>query len=587
MRMRDSVFDAVMASVRRQGPALLLFSFLANLLLLASSIYMLQVFDRVLSSGSIDTLMWLTVIAVGAIIAYGLIEQARSRLLSRIGLWLDNELSPPVLRRSMRARLSGVPSEAGLGDVADLRGFIGGDAVTAFLDAPWVPVFIAVIWLIHPALGMIAVGGAVLLFISAIVNDLLTRRGAQQSGAAVRRNHQAAQQFVENAETVSALGMTQAMLARWQERQRQAQARGIAASDVTAILFNASRSLRLALQVAILGTGAFFVLAGEITAGGMIAASIILSRALAPVERSINAWRKFTAARAAHRNLAELFRETGDDVERLRLPRPAGHLAVESLRYLPRGATRPILSGVEFRLEPGQTCGIIGPSGAGKSTLCRLLAGAWTPSYGHVRLDGADIATWDDDDLGRHVGYLPQQVELFAGTVAENIARMSQADDDAIVAAAKLAGVHDMVLRLPDGYDSDVGVHGHKLSGGQRQRLGLARALFGDPVLIVLDEPASNLDGEGDEALYRALTALKEQGRTILIVAHQPSTLRTADKILMLKDGMQANFGDRDEVLKALMAGRRAPTPARAAAAVPMPPLNAIASPAKASPAKE
>ncbi len=561
-------FTDAMGVLKRHLPLVILFSFLANALLLVSSIYMLQVFDRVLSTGSLETLGWLTVITIVAIIAYGLLEHARRQMLSRTGTWLDSELSGPVLRRMVRARLSNTASDAGLSDVSDVRAFVSGDGILAFLDAPWSPVFILLIWLMHPMLGVIAVAGAVLLFLAGVLNDGLTRRRAQAMQQDARAGQQSGHQIVEGAVTLSALGMTDPMVRRWQQQRNAAALNGLRTGDITASLYNTSRALRLALQVLILGVGAYYVLQGALTGGAMIAASIILSRALSPVERSIGAWRAFVAARSGYRSLQALFAD-GDEVARVRLPAPTGRLEAAGLTFVPPGQERPTLNTVDFALAPGETCGIVGPSGAGKSTLCRLLVGAWGPSSGHVRLDGADVSRWDDADLGQHVGYLSQQVELFAGTVADNIARMRDADDADIIAAARMADVHDMILRLPDGYETDVGVHGGKLSGGQRQRLGLARALFGNPRLIVLDEPSSNLDTEGEAALVRALAALKEDGRTILVVTHQANLLRGADKILMLRDGQLAAFGTQENIMRALAAraAPQSPGPQRPAAA--------------------
>jgi ATP-binding cassette subfamily C exporter for protease/lipase len=320
------------------------------------------------------------------------------------------------------------------------------------------------------------------------------------------------------------------------------------AAAVTNRLTYFTKSTRLSLQILIIGAGAWLVLQGELTAGGMIAASVILSRALSPVERALGAWRSYMSARAAYGNLARLFETMRGSDTSLMLLKPVGQLTIEGLRFQPQHTSQPIIKGVDLFLNAGQTCGIIGPSGSGKSTLCRLMVGAWQPSAGHVRLDGADVTSWESDELGRHVGYLPQSVELFPGTIGQNIARMRQIDDAAVIEAAMLADVHEMILRLPDGYDTDVGAHGYRLSGGQKQRIGLARALFGGPALIVLDEPNANLDGAGEQALHQSLVKLKERGRTILIVAHQPSTLRTADKVLVLKDGRVAAFGERDKV---------------------------------------
>ena len=534
-------------------PPLCLFSFAANLLLLVSSIYMLQVFDRVLSSGSLDTLLWLTVAAVFAIAIYGVLELARRRLLSRTGAWLDTQLAGPVIRRSVDARLSGVRSEAGLADVQEMKMFLGGDAILAFLDAPWMPIFILVIWLLHPALGWLALGGALLLFVVAVVNDRLTRQLLQKSRAALQHNQSAAQHYLDNAETVRALGMLGPLLDVWQKTRHAIRDDTEQSSAVTHGLTSLTKSVRLTLQVLILGTGAWFVLQGELTGGGMIAASIILSRALSPVERALSAWRSYVSARTARKNLADLFQAVGSGNASLTLPNPTGELTIENLRYQPPHANAPIIKQANLHLESGETCGIIGPSGSGKSTLCRLIVGAWKPTFGHVRLDGADVASWDPDELGQHIGYLPQTVELFPGTIAQNIARMRESDDAAVIEAARLADVHEMILRLPEGYNTDVGLHGHRLSGGQKQRIALARALFGKPALIVLDEPNSNLDNPGEQALLRSLVKLKQHGRTILVVAHQPSTLRTADKVLVLKEGMVEAFGEREEVLRSVM----------------------------------
>lgn len=550
-------FENVMSAARGQLPALFVFSFLANILLLASSIYMLQVFDRVLSSGSVDTLIWLTVIAIVAICAYGFLEHARRRLLTRVGAWVESELSPSVIRQAIIAKLKHSRSEAALSDVSDVRGFIGGDAILAFLDAPWTPVFIAIIWLIHPILGVIAAVGAVVLFFIALLNDWLTRAKQAETSAEMRKGRINASRYVDSAETVSALGMTSALISRWMDHQKGAREQHLGLSDTNAGLFNLSRSIRLALQIAILGAGAALVLQTEMTPGGMIAASIILSRALSPVERSITAWRGFIAFKSGRSRLSELFRDSEDAVETLDLPRPSGEVEADSVRFLPPGANEPILKKVDFKIAPGEVCGVIGPSGSGKSSLCRLLVGVWRPSFGSVRVDGADVAAWNADKLGPYLGYMPQEVELFPGTVAANIARMQDAEDSEIIAAAQLAGAHQMILRLPKGYDTEVGEHGGQVSGGQRQRIALARAFFRDPALLVLDEPNSNLDGDGELALLRGLAELKKRRRTMFIVAHQPNLLRIADKVLVLRDGIATHFGPRDEILQTLMKGAK------------------------------
>ena len=542
--------DALRHALRRLFPSLLAVSCLVNLLLLVSAIYMLQVYDRVLSSASVDTLFWLTLAALGALVVYGVMEQVRRLILGRASYWIEAELSEPVLREAMSERLEGANPKAGLGDVAALRGFLGGDSALAFLDAPWSPVFIAFIWVLHPGLGMLALLSAAVLFVFALMNDFLTRNPQKSIMTELRNSERAAQQYVDSGETISPLGMGNAVLGRWKGHQIETRGKYQILKEKTAAIISASRAVRMAFQVMMLGLGAYFVLQGAMTAGGMIAASIILGRALAPIERSIGAWQSFVSARASLVRLHDLFDDAATTRSSLKLPRPEGRLQVEDLYCIAPGSDQRILESINFSIEPGETLAVIGPSGSGKSTLCRLLVGAWKPVRGHVRLDGADVSRWSPEDLGPHLGYLPQTVELFPGTVAENIARMRDVSDNEIIRAAKRAGVHDLILRLPQGYETDVGAHGGRISGGQRQRLGLARALLGTPALVVLDEPSSNLDQAGDAALAAALVRLKSEGCTIVIVSHRPAGLQSADKVLALSDGCVAKFGPRDEVLK-------------------------------------
>ncbi|CAN7334050.1 type I secretion system permease/ATPase [Mesorhizobium caraganae] len=546
---------------RRQAPSLLIFSLLANILLLASTVYMLQIYDRVLSSGSIDTLMWLTLAVIGAITVYGLLEQARRMILGHISQWLDDQLSVPVIERAMEARLAGSSSlEAGLKDVADLRGFVAGDGMLTFLDAPWTPVFLAFMWLLHPALGLVGIVGAILLFCGALANDFLTRRKGQEAMLGLRRNQAAASQYIDGAETLRSLGMSEPALQRWEEKQQSLMTVQAQLLGRTTSIGSLSRSLRLALQVAVLGLGAYYVLRGELTAGSMIAASILLSRALAPIERSIGAWRSLVTARTARRNLMRLFADTGSRQSGgVILPRPQGRLKLEDVYYSAPGTQQTLINKVAFNVVAGETCGVIGPSGSGKTTLCRLMVGTLRPSLGHVRLDGAEVANWPCDQLGMHIGYLPQQVELFPGTIAENIARLRDVDSAAVIAAAQFAGIHEMILRMPNGYQTEVGPHGIRISRGQRQRIALARALFGNPALIVLDEPNTGLDSDGEMALFNVLHHLKERGCTVILVSHQTNLLRTADHIAFMHDGAVKMFGTRDEVLGTL-GGQPKPT---------------------------
>jgi len=371
----------------------------------------------------------------------------------------------------------------------------------------------------------------------------------------VRAANEAAIRYVDGGETIGPLGMARAIFARWRQRQDQARAEQHSLGEQTTTILSFTRSIRLGLQIGILGVGAYYVLGGELTPGAMIAASIILGRALSPIERLTAAWRRLVAARTADRNLSGLFKALEGAAEKIKLPRPKGRLSVENAHYLAPRTGEPILRAIGFELEPGETCAIIGPSGSGKSSICRLLVGAWKPAGGHVRLDGADVHDWDPDDLGPHIGYLPQKVELFPGTVAENIARFGETAGDAVLKAAQLAGVHEMILRLPHGYETDLGPHADRISLGQRQRIGLARALFGDPAFVVLDEPNSNLDEAGDTALIEALEHLKRTGRTVVIVTHRAAALKVADKLLLVRDGMVARFGDRAEMLKPVVQG--------------------------------
>ena len=561
-----SHFAAVMAAVRRQLPGLVGLSSLVNLLMLVTAIYMLQIYDRVLSSGSLDTLLWLTLIALFAIAVYGVLEQARRLILARSAGYIDSELNTQVLRRSMEKRLAGEVPEAGVRDVSDLRGFFQSDAALAFLDAPWSVVFIVFIWSLHPALGVIATVGAVVLFGAALANDLLTRKRQVEAAGAVRAANESAVRFVEGGETIGPLGMAGAVFDRWQQHQDRARAEQQGLGERTTTILSFTRSFRLGLQVIILGAGAYYVLGGAITAGAMIASSIILGRALAPIERSTAAWSRFVAARGAHRNLSGLFDAIEQEADPVKLPRPAGSLSVENLACVAPKTTNPILRGINFALAAGEACAIVGPSGAGKSTLCRLIVGAWKPAAGTVRLDGADVYEWDSEDLGPYLGYLPQRVDLFPGSVAENIARFGEIDSEAVIRAAHLAGVHEMILRLPNGYETDVGPYTERISVGQRQRIGLARALFGDPALIVLDEPNSNLDDAGDKALLDAIEHLKGLGRTVVIVSHRTEILKVVDRLLVLRDGVMVTFGDPNEILKPVAQRPAEPGSAPAAA---------------------
>jgi PrtD family type I secretion system ABC transporter len=539
--------------------AVAVFSFFLNLLMLATPLYMLQVFQRVLGSGHSYTLLYLTIITIFALLILGVLFGIRSWILGRISGWLSGALGGRLISASLTSALAGTPTGSQpLNDLRQIQSFISGTGITAMFDSPWVPVFVAVIWLMHPWLGMLALASAVLLFVLALLNELSTRKpqreGQQQQAGA----NQFADSSLRNAEVVQAMGMMPGLLEQWHKLNTNAQDKQGTAGGRSATIMGMSRFLRLSVQVGILGLGALLVLDSQLTPGQMIAASILLGRALAPVEQSIGAWRSFVTARTSHGRLQELLLSIPEEAPAMELPPPQGHIHVENLSMIPPGAEKPVLRNINFALAPGETLGLVGPSAAGKSTLCRLLVGVWAPTVGSVRLDAAEVHTWNREAFGRYVGYLPQDVELFNGTVRQNIARMGDAEDSEVVEAARLADVHEMILRLPQGYDTQIGMGGAVLSAGQRQRIGLARALFRQPRVIVLDEPNASLDRVGEAALLRALNSLKKLGTTIVIVAHHASMLGGVDKVLVLNEGRVSAFGPKNEVLVHLSSGERA-----------------------------
>ncbi len=538
-----------MASCRKGMLAVAGFSLFINLLMLTAPLYMLQVFDRVIAGRSTDTLLYLTLIAALALVALGALEAVRNGVMVALGGWLDRRLGGAALEASVAAGLHRNPSVQGLRDLAVFRGFLTGPSVFPILDAPWTPIFIAFVFLLHPMLGWLALAGAAILFALAAINDLATRsimRRANEASIGAMRQAEAA---ARNADAVHSMGMMQALQANWRKRNEESIALQGSAGRRGGAIAAASKSFRLFLQIGLLATGAWLVLGGEITPGAMIAASILMARALAPVEGAINSWRSVLAARDAYRRIGLLLDEAPSLSASMPLPAPEGALLIDKLTYAHAGAAEPALRNVEFALSPGECLGLIGPTATGKTTLARLLVGNLRPLAGHVRLDGADVAAWAADDLGRYIGYLPQDVELFAGTVRENIARMAAGAPEEVIAAAQLAGVHEMILRLPHGYETEIGDGGSILSGGQRQRVALARAVFGDPTLIVLDEPNASLDQDGDQALIRTMTSLKQRGATVVMVTHRPSILRAVDKILVLGDEGTRMFGPRHEIL--------------------------------------
>lgn len=543
-----------------------LFSMVVNLLMLTTSLYMMQVFDRVLAGRSTDTLLFLTLIALGALAVMALLEIARGRILARSAAWLEQSIGAEAFARAIEAQLRGRPyrSEA-LRDLAVWRGWLASPGMIALYDLPWVPVYLGVVFLLHPSLGWIAAGGAAVLFLLTLANEWATGALLKQANTVAMTSQRRADSVVRNAEVIDSMGMMGEVVRRWQEGLSAVHYAHGRAADRTGIVMGATRFVRLGVQIAVLGMGALLVLENELTAGAMIAGSIIMGRALAPVEQMIGAWKQLVSARQSRRRLAAHLSAPRLRPPGIPLPAPSGRLVAERVAYAAPGGSGTIIKGVSFALEPGESVAVIGPSAAGKTTLVRLLIGVLEPAAGTVRLDGADVYTWLREDFGRHVGYLPQDVELFDGTVIENIARMGEPDPDAVFEAAKRAGCHEMILALPKGYETEIGDGGVFLSGGQRQLIGLARALYRAPKLVVLDEPNSNLDGEGEAALLRALATLKAEGTTVVLVSHRPNLVQGVDKVLVLREGMVEMFGPRIEVLKRLI------QPARPAAPAPVP----------------
>ena len=550
---------AELAALRRRSHGLLLaafvFSVAVNLLMLTGPIYMLQVYEGVLGSGSEETLLALSGLVAFLFLMMGILDHLRGRVMARVGARFQAGLDGRVFRAALRRAAASGTGGAPLRDVEAVQRLLASPVFLALFDAPFTPLFLAVIFVFHPLLGLLAMGGGAVLIVLAVLNQALTAGPAARAQADAARAERTAAQLAADAEMVQALGMRAAAQRRWEDARSGGLAEAIAQSDRSGLFTVATKTLRLFLQSAMLGLGAWLVLRGELRAGAMIASSILLGRALAPIEVAIGQWPAVMAALRGRRAVAELLSEVPPEAPRHPLPRPRARLRVEALTVFPPGAAQPALRSFSFRLEPGQALGVIGPSGAGKSSLARALTGAWPPAGGRVRLDAASLDQYDPDALGRLVGYLPQRVTLFEGTIAENVARLdAEADPAAVHRAARLADAHDMIVGQPRGYDTPVAAGGGRLSGGQIQRIGLARALYGDPVLLVLDEPNSNLDNDGTEALNRAIAGHKAKGGAVIIIAHRPAAIRECDLLLMLQDGAVTAFGPREEVLRRTVA---------------------------------
>ena len=526
-----------------------------NLALLAPALYMVQVFDRVFASRSVETLAMLSLAALLALVLGYCMDTARAGALAWAGAALERRLSPAALAAALRQAASApgrVDTDA-LRDIGKLRAFLGGSGIQALFDAPWLPLYLAVIAFMHPLLGATATLGAALIAGIAVLTERLTRHAAAQAVEKSRDASRHVEALARNAEVVVGMGMTQAALAAWQRRHDELVAARMRLGAASVRLAAAARITRQGLQLAMLAIGAWLVIGADASPGIMIAATILLGRALQPLEQLVAGWKALLDARGAWRRLNERA-STRPAESTLELPAPSGRLELERVVFGPVPMRPALIKGISFTLEPGESLGLVGPSASGKTTLLRLVLGLWRPQAGWVRLDGADISLWERDSLGAHVGYLPQDVALLAGTVAQNIARLGPIDSSRVVAAARLAHAHEMILRLPRGYETEIGEAGAVLSGGQRQRIALARALFGDPRLVVLDEPNASLDAEGEAALQAALRELKVRGVTVIMAGHRPALMSHLDKLALLNGGVLEAFGPAAAVLSRLRA---------------------------------
>jgi len=572
----------VLLSFRRAFMTVGSFSFFINLLMLTPAIYMLQIYDRALGSRNVTTLLMLTLITLGLFGLMSVLEWIRSMVLVRVGARLDLDINSRVFDATFERNLrqAGQNPAQALNDLASMRQTLTGAGVIALTDAPWMPIYVLVIFMLHVELGIFALIGVLLLVILAVVNERVSAGPLGEAQKLAMAANAQANNNLRNAEVIEAMGMLPAIRGRWFKLHQKFLMQQALASDRAGVLNAITRFVRISMQSLALGYGALLAIEGEITPGMMIAGSIIMGRALAPVEVLIANWKQLVSARAAYGRLAELLQVYPARVAGMPLPRPEGVVLVENAATAAPGSRVLILKNVSFSLKAGEIVAVIGPSASGKSTLARLLVGVWPPLAGSVRPDGAEVFKWNKDELGRHLGYLPQDIELFDGTVAENIARFGDIDSERVLAAAQAAGVHDLVLLLPMGYDTPLGDGGSALSGGQKQRIGLARALYGDPALIVLDEPNSNLDDQGEAALAETLRRLKAEKRTVVIITHRMSTLAVADSILVLHEGTVKLHGPRDQVLAALRSGNQAGADRQGVAARPAPMAVAASTPA-------
>ncbi len=532
---------------------LFVMSGIINILALTGAFYMLQIYDRALTSGSIPTLVAISAVAIGLYLFQGMFDIIRSQILVRIGARLDKNIAPIAHQVAIDMPRFGFSTAEALErgrDVDTVRGFLGSQGPLAFFDLPWMPVFLVFVYMLHPYLGALTIGGAAVLALLTILAEILTRRLTKSTQQAVVARNAVADSNARNAEILKAMGFAKRAVARFNEANDEHLELQTRATDISGTFSAISRVLRMLLQSAVLGLGALLTINGDLTAGAIIAASVASARALAPIDLAIANWKNVVAARAAFGRLKETVVSLAGAAPRMALPDPTKSLKIENVTVAAPAVGRVLLSEVSLELKAGDALGIIGPSGGGKTTLARALTGLWPVLRGNVRLDDADLSQWDDEALGRHIGYLPQDVALLDATIGENISRLNpDADPSEIVAAARAAGVHEMIVRMPDGYQTQLGPQGASLSGGQRQRIGLARALFGNPFLVILDEPNSNLDGEGEAALTLAMRSVRERGGIVIVIAHRPSALAAVDLVAVVQNGRVTSFGRKEDVV--------------------------------------
>ncbi len=554
MSHSPSAVTLALRSLRGGYFAIAIFSLAINLMMLAGPLYMLQVYDRVLTSKSFETLVALSLLLAGIFVASGVLDLIRLRILNRLGARFESRAGGPIFDAVMKRKVSGKASSGDVptSDLNAFREFLSGNTLIAFFDSPWVPIYLAVLFILHPLLGVLGTFGALVLFILAFANDRLSRKPMARTLAGQKQADGTFAMCERNAESMLAMGMNADLRQRWSFLQASTNLLKTSATDRVASFSVVSKTFRLALQSAMLGLGAALAIFGEASPGVMIAATIILSRALSPIDQAIGQWRVFTAALGSYGKLKALVQAFPPAQRTMSFPEAQRNVSVSIQQAASPSAERATISGITFNLEAGDVTAVIGPSGSGKSTLSRMLAGIWHPQRGEVCLDNIATTMWNVDELGVQVGYLPQDVELFEGTIRENISRFGeQPDDEAVLYAARQANVHDMILQMPDGYDTLIGPGGQFLSGGERQRIGLARALYGDPFLLVLDEPNANLDATGDAALRHAVQSAKARGAITVVVTHRPSTLGAVNKVLVLENGRQRAFGPKEDVLRA------------------------------------